>query len=135
MIYTIDKSLMKEEVNLKTIHKIIIFSYLSILLFLFLFLFIAEGNYVAFNQNTTVNISSKILNIIFSILLLINIIFTCICFIDMIIEIFKNKNFNIKIILLGIYPVLLICILSSFRIAIIINFIISPFKTIFAQFM
>ncbi|GAA0122853.1 hypothetical protein UT300018_21700 [Clostridium faecium] len=117
---------------MKVYHKLYFISLILIVLFLVIFLLIAEGNYVKYDDSLTVNFKSHILNLLFSILLIFNLILTIICVLRFGIDSFNYKENNFFIIFLDILPVLLLLCISSFKLDNLSNFIIAPFK-IFLQ--
>lgn len=113
------------------LHKLTLLSFLVIIAFFLLFLFFAENNYTGFDSYTKYNLISNILNYAFAVILLANIILSFLSLLNFFIESLKRKKITIKTIFFGIYPITLICILSSFNLSVFMRYLISPFEIFF----
>lgn len=113
------------------LHKSTLLSFFAIVAFLLIFVLLAEKNYIGFDKHTVYDFKSNIFNFVFAIILIINISLSFLSLINFVIETYKNRKLNIKSIFLGVYPVILICFFSSFRLDIFIKYILSPFKILF----
>ncbi len=113
------------------LHKLTFFSFIALAGFFLIFLLFAENNYTGFDSYTEYNIRSIALNIVFAALLIANLVLSFLSLINLIVESFKNKKANVKMISLGVYPIVLICILSGFKITNFLNYLSSPFQIIF----
>ena len=108
---------------MKVYHKLYFLSLILIVLFLFVFLLTAEGDYIKYDDGLTVNFKSHILNLIFSILLIFNLILTTICTLRFGINSFNYEKNKFFIIFLDILPAILLLGISSFRLGNLSNFI------------
>lgn len=113
---------------MKKLHKLTVLSFILLIIFMLIFLLLAEKIYTRFDGYTKYNLTSIIINITFSLLLTFNIILTFMSLMHFIVGVIKNKTFNIKSIILGIYPILLLLIICSFNINLLIQYILSPIK-------
>lgn len=113
------------------LHKLTLLSFFAIVVFLLIFVLLAEKNYIGFDKFMGYDFKSNIFNFIFAIILIFNISLSFLSLINFIIEIYKNRILNIKSVFLGVYPVILICFFSLFRLDIFIKYILSPFKIMF----
>ena len=122
-------------VNRTVLYIVTFLSFILISLSLFCFAIIAPGNYYSDLMNRAV--LSLIFDIIFAILLLINdgcIIFSFFVFIKECYVVLCNRQFKLAQfwhIVLGLYPIIFISFLSSWKLSILIQYFISPIRILF----